>query len=82
VRYPRISRRKGTGSLVPLIGHNRGPPLDPDAGWRSFCWKKAHERAWKTPPREIALARLARAQELGLSYHDYTAVLLDRGIHL
>ena len=71
-------------SLPPLpgIGHNRGPLLDPDAGWRMFCWKRAHRQAWQTPPREIALARLARAQALGLSYREYTAVLLDRGIHL
>jgi hypothetical protein len=66
----------------PLIGHNRGPPLDPGAGWRAFCWRKAYAKAWKTPPREVALARLARAQALGISYHGYTAVLLDRGFHL
>jgi hypothetical protein len=64
------------------IGHNRGPPLDPGADWRKFCWKKAHARAWKTPSREIALARLARAQALGISYREYAAVLLDRGVHL
>ena len=64
------------------IRHNGGPPLDPDAGWRHFCWKKAHKRAWKTPPREIALARLARAEALGITYREYTAVLLDTGVHL
>ena len=64
------------------IGHNGGPPLDPGASWRAFCWKKAHKRAWKTPPREIALARLARAVELGMTYHEYTAVILDTGVHL
>jgi len=68
--------------LVPGIGHNGGPPLDPGADWRRFCWKKAHSLAWKTPPREIALARLARAQALGMTYRDYTAVLLDTGVHL
>jgi hypothetical protein len=68
--------------VVPGVGHNRGPPLDPGAGWRAFCWKKAHAQAWTTPPREVALARLARAESLGMSYHEYTAVLLDRGIHL
>ena len=52
------------------------------ADWRRFCWKKAHARAWKTPPREIALARLARAQALGMTYREYTAVLLDRGVRL
>ena len=64
------------------LGHNQGPPLDPQASWRHFCWKKAHGRAWKTPPREIALARLARAEALGISYREYTSALLDRGIHL
>ena len=64
------------------IGHNRGPRLDPEAGWRNFCWRKAYAKAWRTPPREIALARLARAEALGISYHEYTAVLLDRGTHL
>jgi hypothetical protein len=66
----------------PGIGHNRGPPLDEGANWRAFCWAKACRAAWKTPPREIALARLKRAEALGLSYREYTAVLLDRGVHL
>ena len=66
----------------PGIGHNGGPPLDPDVDWRSFCWRKAHALAWKTPPREIARARLARARALGMTYRQYTAVLLDRGVHL
>jgi hypothetical protein len=61
------------------IGHNQGPPLDPERSWRLYCWKKAHARAWKVPPREIALARLRRAQALGMSYRDYTAHLLDTG---
>jgi hypothetical protein len=36
-------------------------------------------KAWKTPPREIALLRLNRAEQLGLSYRAFNAVLLDRG---
>lgn len=64
------------------IGHNGGPLLDPGVHWRAFCWKKAHKNAWKTPPREIALARLARAEELGMTYKEYTAAILDRGVHL
>ena len=70
-------------STVPRfgIGHNQGPSLDPDASWRLYCWKKAHTRAWKTPPREIALARLKRAEELGMTYREYTSVLLDKGVH-
>ena len=67
-----------------LIGHNGGPPLDPDpdAGWRAFCWRKAHKAAWKTPPREIALRRMARAQALGMSYHEYTLEIMERGRYL
>jgi hypothetical protein len=67
---------------LPGIGHNGGPPLDPGAGWRLFVWKKAHKCAWKTPPREIALARLKRAEELGMTYKEYTAIILDTGAHL
>jgi len=71
--------------MVPGIGHNGGPPLedaDPSASWRLFVWRKAHKQAWKTPPREIALRRLARAKTLGLSYREYTLEILERGRHL
>jgi hypothetical protein len=68
--------------LNPWIGHNGGPlpdDLDPNGSWRLYCWTKAHDAAWKTPPREITLRRLARAEELGMSYRDYTSVILDTG---
>jgi hypothetical protein len=78
-----------SGLINPLIGHNGGPPLDPEpdddpAGrsWRLFCWRRAHKRAWKTPPREIALRRLARAQELGMTYREYTLEIMERGVYL
>ena len=65
------------------IGHNQGPPLDGvGVSWSGYCWRRAHRRAWKTPGREIAFARLTRAQELGMSYREYTAIILDRGVHL
>lgn len=71
---------------LPTIGHNGGPPLDepqPDSGgWNGYCWRRAHAKAWKTPGREIALRRLKRAEELGMTYREYTAVILDRGIYL
>jgi len=71
----------------PAIGHNGGPPLDPpeDPGavsWRRYCWHKAHKRAWKTPPREIALRRLQRAEALGMSYKEYTLEIMERGRYL
>ena len=71
-------------SIAPMIGigHNQGPPLELGMSWPHFCWKKAHAKAWKTPPREIALRRLARAEALGMTYREYTAHLLDTGEHL
>jgi hypothetical protein len=67
------------------IGHNGGPPLDPPDGgesWRLFCWRKAHKKAWKTPPREIALRRLERAEALGMTYREYTLEIMERGKYL
>lgn len=60
------------------IGHNQGPPLD---AFAALCWRKARKRAWTAAPAEVVRRRARRAQELGLSYRDYTAVVLDRGTH-
>ena len=68
------------------IGDNGGPPLDPEIdpneSWRHWCWKRAVKRAWKTPGREIALRRLARAEALGMTYRAYTLEILERGVYL
>lgn len=64
-------------SALPSIGHNGGPPLD--LSFSAHAWRKAHRKAWKTPPREIALGRLKRAEAIGLTYRDYASVLMDRG---
>ncbi len=69
------------------IGHNGGPPLeeplDPEAlSFAAWNWRRAKKRAWKTPPPEIALRRLARAEELGMSYKDYTLEIMERGKYL
>jgi len=68
------------------IGDNGGPPLDPEVdpneSWRLWCCKRAKKRAWKTPGREIALRRLARAEELGISYREYTLEIMERGVYL
>jgi hypothetical protein len=50
--------------------------------WGQFTWRKAHKKAWKTPPREIALRRLARAEELGMTYKAYTLEIMERGRYL
>ena len=66
------------------IGDNGGPPLDPEIdpseSWRLWCWRRAKRRAWKTPPREIALRRLARAEAVGMTYREYTLEILERGV--
>jgi hypothetical protein len=61
----------------PGIGHNQGPPLE--GFGRLVLWRKASEKAWKAPSREVALMRLRRAEQLGLEYRDYAGVMLDRG---
>ncbi len=69
----------------PPKGHNGGPllpPDDPNESWRNYCWRRAHKSAWKTPPREIALRRLERAEALAMTYHDYTLEILERGRYL
>ena len=66
------------------LGHNGGPPLeepDPDASWRSWCWRRAHRKAWAVP-REVALSRLARAEALGMSYREYALEIMERGRYL
>ena len=71
--------------MDPKIGHNGGPPMEePEHAvtWGQFVWRRAHKKAWKTPPREVALRRLARAEELGMSYKDYTLEILERGRYL
>ena len=62
----------------PSLGHNNGPPLDPEESWRGYVWRRKCKQAWKAP-REIALRRLARAEELGMSYREYTLEILERG---
>jgi hypothetical protein len=72
-------------TMPPPPGHNGGPPIedeDDPAGWRAWCWRRARRRAWKTPPPEIAQRRLARAEELGMTYREYTLEILERGRYL
>ena len=69
-----------TAVEAPGIGHNGGPALL--QGYKTWLWKKAHEAAWKTPPREIMLRRLRRAKALGMSYREYTLEILERGRYL
>jgi hypothetical protein len=84
-RHRTIWAEQDAALATARIGHNGGPPLDPvladpDASWRMWCWKRAVKRAWKTPPREIALRRLARAEAVGMTYRQYTLEILERGV--
>ena len=63
------------------IGHNNGPPLE-SPNWIGYCWRKAHERAWANPPLEVIRLRMKRAQELGMTYREYTAIIMDKGVYL
>lgn len=69
--------------MIPATRHNGGPPLEDDdpAQWRLWCWRRARKKAWSAPP-EIALRRLARAEELSMSYREYTLEILERGRYL
>ena len=75
--------------MLRLIGYYGGPPIKLDqpapdchARYLLACWKRAHDRAWKNVPHEVMLRRLARAEQLGLTYREYTLELLERGRYL
>lgn len=69
--------------MNPGPGHNGGPPLEEEdpGGGRLYLWRRAKKRAWSVP-REVALSRLSRAEELGISYRDYTLEIMERGKYL
>ena len=65
---------------TPAIGHNQGPPLNLSGSWSGYCWSRARREAWDNPPIEVVRRRLRRADELGLTYRQYAAVLLNTGV--
>ena len=65
------------------IGHNQGPPLEPENdAFVRYRWRKAHREAWRNPSHGIMMFRLARARAAGVSYREYMLELLDTGRHL
>ncbi len=70
---------------APAPGHNGGPALDDEdpgaASWRQWWGTRARKRAWAVP-REVALSRLRRAEEMGMSYREYALEIMERGRHL
>ena len=93
ISHYRSSRSFSEGAgFVPVVfphNHNGGPPLDghvPEWGLNGikdyFVWKQALRDAWKPVSRDIALRRLKKADACGLTYEEYTLVLLETGRHL
>lgn len=76
--------------VSPGVGHNGGPPLETRSSppWglgqigTFFEWKAAHNAAWRKLSRETILRRLERAERIGLSFHEYTLEILERGRYL
>lgn len=69
---------------TPALGHNNGPPIDgPDATpgdrFKLAAWRKAHRAAFRAPSIEVLQRRTRRANDMGLTYTQFTAVVLDRG---
>lgn len=65
--------------------HNGGPPLDHVPPWGRGgigtypAWKAASDAVWKRLPRETVLRRLKAAERCGVTYEEYTMVLLGTG---
>ncbi len=78
----KIANYKAAGYVLPLsewLGHNNGPAWDAETLFAEFCWRKAHDEAWKAPTQEIAVRRARKAEALGLTYRQYTLEILERG---
>ena len=78
----RLADYKAAGYVVPLsewLGHNNGPAWDAAMLFIAYCWRRAHDEAWKAPTQEIALRRARKAAALGLTYRQYTLEILERG---
>ncbi|MEM6826277.1 MAG: hypothetical protein AAGB18_07190 [Pseudomonadota bacterium] len=61
------------------MGHNRGPTMEPGAGWRRYAWKRARAELLPKLPLEVVRLRVRRARELGLDYKTYAGVRASTG---
>jgi hypothetical protein len=78
----RIANLTAAGYVLPLsewLGHNNGPPWHVATLFLEYCWRKAHEEAWKTPTQEIAARRARKAEALRLTYKQYALEIMERG---
>lgn len=56
------------------IGHNKGPSMEPGAGFRKLAWTMAREALLPTLPLEVVRLRVKRAERLGLPYKTYATI--------
>jgi len=85
LRSQQTDRLEYLGYVIPfhpMIGHNLGPGLFDWDRLERRQMKEAHVAAWAGPTQEAALRRFKKAQELGVSYRDYTLEILERGRYL
>jgi hypothetical protein len=62
-----------------MIGHNRGPTMEPGGAWRRYAWTRAREELLPKMPIEVVRRRVRRARELGLDYKSYAGIRAATG---
>ena len=90
MRPPRARPLFGSPEIKPLpgMGHNGGPPLDHVPEWGTggignyFSWKAASDKAFNDVSYDTAIRRARKAEQLGLTYREYTLEILERGRYL
>jgi hypothetical protein len=90
MRPPRARPLVGSPEIKPLpgMGHNGGPPLDHVPEWGTggignyFIWKAASDKAFNDVSYDTAIRRARKAEQLGLTYREYTLEILERGRYL
>ena len=62
-----------------MIGHNKGPSMEPGGAWRTHCWTAARKALVPHLPIEVLRGRLRRAADLGLDYRTYAGIRATTG---
>lgn len=62
-----------------MLGHNKGPSMEPGLSWRRHVWTRARADLMPRLPIEVLRGRVTRAAELGLPYRTYASVRASTG---
>ena len=62
-----------------MLGHNKGPSMEPGQGFRRYAWGKARADLLPQLPLNVIKRRVARAKEIGLDYRTYATVRATTG---